>query len=366
MQLALVGLSHKTAPVEIRERLAFNSDALRCAHVRLSGRREVKEAMILSTCNRVEVVAESPDDRPDPRFPVRISSDSSPTPSRNIFTASGMPTRSVTFSGSTSSLDSMMVGEPQILGQVKEAYRIAADAGTVGMHFERADEPRICGRQEGPQRNRHFAIGCFGQLCGGRTGAKDFRRSVRQDRDDHRRQQDGRTRGKTSQASGRFIGTGDESDIRTRRRTGARYSKARQFHSSTSTDHMDRADIVISSTGAPHFIIGKTLAEQVIHRTKEQADVFHRYRGASRHRSAGQRNRQRFSLRHRRSATGDRCQSERADEGSHARRRDRRSRGRRRSAEKMQSREVVPTIVQLRERRSRSCGATRSNEIAGI
>src|ERR1051326_5980582 len=62
MQLALVGLSHKTAPVEIRERLAFNSDAARNALTALTGRRDVNEALILSTCNRVEVVAESSDD----------------------------------------------------------------------------------------------------------------------------------------------------------------------------------------------------------------------------------------------------------------------------------------------------------------
>ena len=63
MQLALVGLSHKTAPVEIRERLAFNSDALRSALTSLVGREEISEAIILSTCNRVEVVAERQDDR---------------------------------------------------------------------------------------------------------------------------------------------------------------------------------------------------------------------------------------------------------------------------------------------------------------
>src|ERR1043165_9486686 len=63
MQLAIVGLSHKTAPVESRERLAFNSDALRQALTALVGGQEVTEAIILSTCNRVEVMAESPDDR---------------------------------------------------------------------------------------------------------------------------------------------------------------------------------------------------------------------------------------------------------------------------------------------------------------
>jgi len=63
MQLAIVGVSHKTAPVEVRERLAFSSDVLRAALTALRGRQNVREVMILSTCNRVEVMAESPDDR---------------------------------------------------------------------------------------------------------------------------------------------------------------------------------------------------------------------------------------------------------------------------------------------------------------
>src|SRR6478609_5866711 len=60
MQLAIVGVSHKTAPVEIRERLAFNSDVLRSALTALMERQNVREVMILSTCYRVEVMAESP------------------------------------------------------------------------------------------------------------------------------------------------------------------------------------------------------------------------------------------------------------------------------------------------------------------
>ena len=51
MQLAIVGLSHKTAPVEVRERLAFDDDALRSALSSLIGRENISEAMILSTCN---------------------------------------------------------------------------------------------------------------------------------------------------------------------------------------------------------------------------------------------------------------------------------------------------------------------------
>src|SRR5688500_7509050 len=62
MQLAIVGVSHKTAPVEIRERLAFPLDGLQSALATLVERERIAEAMILSTCNRVEIVAEGPDD----------------------------------------------------------------------------------------------------------------------------------------------------------------------------------------------------------------------------------------------------------------------------------------------------------------
>ena len=60
MQLAIVGVSHKTAPVEIRERLAFPSEKMRAALEALMERAKAGEAMILSTCNRVEIVAEGP------------------------------------------------------------------------------------------------------------------------------------------------------------------------------------------------------------------------------------------------------------------------------------------------------------------
>src|SRR5436190_22607652 len=62
MQLAIVGVSHKTAPVEIRERLAFPSEDLRAALASVRERAQAAEAMILSTCNRVEILAEGPTD----------------------------------------------------------------------------------------------------------------------------------------------------------------------------------------------------------------------------------------------------------------------------------------------------------------
>ena len=62
MKLLITGVSHKTAPVEIRERLAFSDSALPAALALLKSREGVSEALILSTCNRVEVVVTSDDD----------------------------------------------------------------------------------------------------------------------------------------------------------------------------------------------------------------------------------------------------------------------------------------------------------------
>src|SRR2546422_10260465 len=134
MQLALVGLSHKTAPVEVRERLAFNSDALRTALTSLVGRQEVNEALILSTCNRVEVVAESADERLIREFLCEFHQISHDSVSKHLYSFRNVDAIRHVFRVAAS-LDSMVIGEPQILGQVKEAYRIASDAGTVGMHL---------------------------------------------------------------------------------------------------------------------------------------------------------------------------------------------------------------------------------------
>ena len=149
MQLALVGLSHKTAPVEVRERLAFSGDVLRNALTSLVGRSEITEAMILSTCNRVEVVAESPTHRLRD-FLCDFHSIPHDTLSQHLYSFRNADAIRHVFRVA-SSLDSMMVGEPQILGQVKEAYRIAADAGN-GRHApERSNEPGVRRGEARPQ-----------------------------------------------------------------------------------------------------------------------------------------------------------------------------------------------------------------------
>jgi glutamyl-tRNA reductase len=266
MQLALVGLSHKTAPVEVRERLAFNSDALREALASLVGRQEVSEVIILSTCNRVEVVAESPDDRLIREFLCEFHQIPSDSVSKHLYSFRNADVIRHVFRVA-SSLDSMMIGEPQILGQVKEAYRIAADAGTVGMHLSAL-------------MNRAFAVA---KKIRTETGISQSAVSISFAAVELARKIFGELTGKTvmiigaskmGELAAKHLKRNGVSSVLVTNRTFERAVELAQVFEGAAVpfehfaDHMERADIVISSTGAPHFIIGKPLAEQIMHRRK--------------------------------------------------------------------------------------------------
>src|SRR5947209_10534248 len=136
MKLILIGLNHKTAPVEVRERFAIPEPRL-CDAVRaLVAQPGIDEGLILSTCNRVEVLARSRNGvadlsgffrdflRVDPAAHTahlyRYEDDAAV---RHLFRVAA-------------SLDSMVVGEPQILGQVKEAYAAARAIGAVNSQLD--------------------------------------------------------------------------------------------------------------------------------------------------------------------------------------------------------------------------------------
>jgi len=272
MQLALVGLSHKTAPVEVRERLAFSNDALRSALASLVDRRAVNEAMILSTCNRVEVVAESPDDRLIRDFICEFHQISHDSVSTHLYSYRNVEAIRHVFRV-TASLDSMVIGEPQILGQVKEAFRIAMDAGTVGMHLSAL-------------MNRAFAVA---KKVRSETGISQSAVSVSYAAVELARKIFGDLSGKTvmiigaskmGELAAKHLRRAGASSVLVTNRTFERAVElAKVFEGAAVpfehfTDHMTGADIVITSTGAPHFIIGRSLAEQVIHRRKNKPIFF--------------------------------------------------------------------------------------------
>ncbi|RMF86137.1 MAG: glutamyl-tRNA reductase [Nitrospinota bacterium] len=135
MSILVVGLSHKTAPLEIRERLAFSPHQWQEAVEKLTQYNDIVEAVILSTCNRVEIYARVKEVEAGSEHIIQFLSDYHGLPVsafrdhlyclaeeeaiRHLFRVA-------------SSLDSMVIGEPQILGQVKEAYQQAKAYGLVG------------------------------------------------------------------------------------------------------------------------------------------------------------------------------------------------------------------------------------------
>ena len=134
MKLLITGVSHKTAPVEVRECLAFREETLPAALADLKARDGVAEAVILSTCNRVEITVTT-DDGVDPRevvdsFLADHKSISSASIAPHLYHHEGRDAIHHLFRVAAS-LDSMVVGEPQILGQLKTAYSAAKDCGAL-------------------------------------------------------------------------------------------------------------------------------------------------------------------------------------------------------------------------------------------
>jgi glutamyl-tRNA reductase len=136
MNLQLLGVNHKTAPVEVRERLAIPERRLPEALQALMTVPGVSEGLILSTCNRVEILAQTSNGNTDLRHFLKQYFNVDPSPYephlyelrqdeaiRHVFRVAA-------------SLDSMVVGEPQILGQIKEAYATARAAGTVQSYLD--------------------------------------------------------------------------------------------------------------------------------------------------------------------------------------------------------------------------------------
>jgi len=142
MSIILIGVNHKTAPVEIRERLAFSDEACAEGLRRLVDGEIVREGLIVSTCNRVEILSATTTEQMETSagrlaeflnaaasLPVdflnkHLYRHTDEEAVRHIFRVA-------------SSLDSMVVGEPQVLGQVRRAYSVAVEAGTAGRVLNR-------------------------------------------------------------------------------------------------------------------------------------------------------------------------------------------------------------------------------------
>jgi glutamyl-tRNA reductase len=135
----LIGANHKTAPVELREKLSFTQEETLGALEYLKNAPQIKEGLVFSTCNRMEIlyIPEAGDQVEEmiefisdhkkigiPEFRSALYIHEGDDAIRHMFQVS-------------SSLDSMMVGEPQILGQIKKAYKTAVAEGASGVLLNR-------------------------------------------------------------------------------------------------------------------------------------------------------------------------------------------------------------------------------------
>src|SRR5512141_1879329 len=136
MPLLVLGINHHSAPLEGREKLAFPPETQADALTSLAGRPGVAEAVLVSTCNRTEIYC-----RADDMAPVRAWL-------KEQAARSGLDLEGLLYAHSeteairhafrvASGLDSMVLGEPQILGQVKQSVRTAEHSGTLGTTLNR-------------------------------------------------------------------------------------------------------------------------------------------------------------------------------------------------------------------------------------
>ncbi|WP_047539958.1 glutamyl-tRNA reductase [Methylotenera versatilis] len=130
MQLYTIGVNHTTAPISIREHVAFNPDVLRHALSDLTA-QNVAEAAILSTCNRTEIYVQTNTPEPIVNWLANYHRLDFNNIQPYTYTLSNQEAVKHAFRVA-SGLDSMVLGEPQILGQFKQSVKIAQDAGTLG------------------------------------------------------------------------------------------------------------------------------------------------------------------------------------------------------------------------------------------
>ncbi len=266
MKLHITGVSHKTAPVEVRECLAFRPETLPSALADLKSRDGVNEAVILSTCNRVEITLTT-DDQADPEAIVDafLSDQKHANPNEiapHLYRHEGREAIHHLFRVAAS-LDSMVVGEPQILGQLKTAYAAAKDSGT------------LCGWLDGLM-TRAFGVA---KKVRSDTGIGQMAVSVSYAAVELARKifgsLNGRTimivgAGKMSELAARHLRRSGASHVFVTNRTHERAVEMAALFQGTPVEYtrfvamLPEVDIVITSSGAPHYILHKDEMQRVI------------------------------------------------------------------------------------------------------
>jgi glutamyl-tRNA reductase len=273
MKYSLVGINHKSAPVAVRERLAIPESRLTEAMRQLTQRPDVEEGVIFCTCNRVEVLAGSGEIVPDLRGFINdyFGLDSASLDPhlyeyrdkeaiRHLFRVA-------------SSLDSMIVGEPQILGQVKEAYAVARSVGAVHSHMD-----ALLGRAFAVAKRVRTETSVGSSAVSVASVAVDLAKKIFGSLQGKQVYLVGA--GKMSEIAARHLIAHGAGAIFVANRTYDRaVHLAKKFNGQAIVfeqlyDMASEADIIITSTGAPHHIFRREHGELFLQRRKNKPMFF--------------------------------------------------------------------------------------------
>lgn len=273
--IILIGINHKTAPVELRECIAFSEDESASALQTLSRKSHIKELLLFSTCNRVEVLVVTENKReaidstkdyiaevnkiPRQTFEDALYIHEGDEAVRHVFRVA-------------SSLDSMVVGEPQILGQVKDAYRLATEAKVSGVILN-----RLLHRTFFVAKRIRTETGIGGHAVSISYAAVELGRKIF---------------GSLESKNVLLVGAGEMAELAVehliRNKVGDIYVANRTFENGVElarrfngqalrfeeiADCLKVVDIIISSTGSPDFVITRDQVKGVI-RIRRNRPIF--------------------------------------------------------------------------------------------
>ena len=277
MTLSLIGVNHKTAPIALRERVAIPRDELAEVTQALASMPGVAECMIVSTCNRVEMLVAVDDaDVNVSSFLTQHFGVEPEVLNPHLYEYHDQEAVSHLFR-MAASLDSMVVGEPQILGQVKEAFAVARAAGTVGGQLDHLLQGAFAAAKKARSETgigsnsvsiASVAVELARKIFGSLNGRTVFLVGA----------------GKMSELAARHLVQQGVGTIMVSNRTAERARRmAEEFEGKVKPQVVDfaqlyeaaaSADIVISSTGAPHPIFRREHGQKFLQARKNRPMFF--------------------------------------------------------------------------------------------
>lgn len=270
MQLAVVGLNHTTAPVEIRERLSVPEDRLEAIYSSILQNERIYEILILSTCNRVEYYIVTDDFLCDVENILQIISKESQidytTIRKHTYVHCGKDAIRHLFKVACG-LDSLVMGEPQIFGQVKDAFDAAKIYGKVDKFLKKLEEFTIkiakkvrtdTAIGENPVSVSYAAVELSKKIFGNLKHKAALIIGA----------------GEMCELAAKHLASSDINKMIITNRTFERAERlarevnavAREFEHLK--DYLEEVDIVISSTGAPDYILHFDDVKEIMHKRK--------------------------------------------------------------------------------------------------